>query len=72
MNVVDVGSKSSDFQELREHQFHFSKSISHQKLPPTSQGIEPPSYRALYNAYITMHVLDAQLQVETGDLDPVD
>ena len=71
VNVVDVGSKSSHFQELREHQFHISKSISHQNLPTTSQGLEPPSYRAFYNAYITMHVLDAQLHVKTGDLDPV-
>ena len=37
VNVVDVGSKCSNFQELREHQFHFSKSLSHQNLPPTSQ-----------------------------------
>ena len=72
VDVVDVGSKPSNFQELREHQFHFSKSISHQNLPPTSQGLEPPGYRAFYNAYITMHVLDAQLHVKTGDVDPVD
>ena len=72
VNVVDVGGKSSNFQELREHQFHFSKSISHQNLPPTSQGLEPPSYRAFYNAYITMHVVGAQLHVKTGELDPVD
>ena len=72
VNCVDVGSKSSSFQELREHQFHFSKSISHQTLPPTSQCLEPHRYRAFYNAYITMHVLDAQLNVNTGDLDLMD
>ena len=32
VNVVEVGSKSSNFEELREHQVHFSKSISHQNL----------------------------------------
>ena len=72
VNVVDVGSKCNNFQELREHQFHFSKSLSHQNLPPTSQGLEPHVYRAFYNVYTTMHVLDAQLHVETGHLDPVD
>ena len=72
VNVVDVGSKSNNFQELREHQFHFSKSISHQNLPPTSQGIEPHIHRAFYNAYTTMHVLDAQLHAETVGLDPAD
>ena len=72
MNVVDVGSKSNNFQELREHQFHFSKSISHQNLPLTSQGIEPHIHRAFYNAYTTMHVLDAQLHVETVGVDPAD
>ena len=72
VNVVDVGSKCSNFQELREHQFHFSKSLSHQNLPPTSQGLEPHVYRAFYNAYTTIHVLDAQLHVETCHLDPVD
>ena len=72
VNVVDVGSKSNNFQELREHQFHFSKSISHQNLLPTSQGIEPRIHRAFYNAYTTMHVLDAQLHVETVGLDPAD
>ena len=64
VNVVDVGSKSNNIQEIREHQFHFSKTISHQNLPPTSQGLEPHIYRAFYNAYTTMHVLDAQLHVE--------
>ena len=72
VNVVDVGSKSNNFQELREHQFYFSKSISHQNLPPTSQGIEPHIHRAFCNAYTTMHVLDAQLHVETVGLDPAD
>ena len=65
-------TKSSNFQELRKHQFHFPKSISYQNLPPTSQCLEPPSYRAFYNAYTTMHVLDAQLHVKTGDLDSMD
>ena len=69
---VRVLFRVPNFQELREHQFHFSKSISHQNLPPTSQGLEPPSYSAFYDAYSTMHVLDAQLHIKTGDLDPVD
>ena len=51
--------------------FHFSKSISHHNLTPTSQGLEPHVYRAIYNAYTNMHVLDAQLHVETGDIDPM-
>ena len=38
---VDVRSNSSNFQELREEQFHFSKPSSHQNLLPTSQGLEP-------------------------------
>ena len=64
--------KSSNFLQLRAHQFHFSRSASHQNLPPTSQGLEPHIYRAFYNAYITMHVLDRQLNVGTADLDPLD
>ena len=59
VNVVDAGSKSSNFQELRADQFHFSKSTSHQNLPPTSQGLEPHIYRT------TMHVIDRQLNVRT-------
>ncbi|KAG1651303.1 ER membrane protein complex subunit 1 [Nymphon striatum] len=47
-------------------------SASHQNLPPTSQGLKPHIYRAFYNAYITMHVLDRQLNVKTEDLNPVD
>ncbi|KAG1663786.1 hypothetical protein GQR58_020195 [Nymphon striatum] len=47
-------------------------SASHQNLPPTSQGLKPHIYRAFYNAYITMHVLDRQLNVRTEDLNPVD
>jgi hypothetical protein len=70
--VVDAGSKSNNFNVLRAHRFHFSKSTSHQNLPPTSQGLEPHIYRAFYNSYTTMHVLDGQLGVGTGLLDPVD
>ncbi|KAG1714106.1 hypothetical protein GQR58_001752 [Nymphon striatum] len=47
-------------------------SASHQNLPPTSQGLKPHIYRAFYNAYITMHVLDRQLNDRTEDLNPVD
>ena len=72
VHVIDAGNKSSNFLQLRAHHFHFSKSASHQNLPPTSQGLEPHIYRAFYNAYITMHVLDRQLNVGTADLDPLD
>ena len=72
VHVIDAGNKSSNFLQLRAHQFHFSKSASHQNVPPTSQGLEPHIYRAFYNAYITMHVLDRQLNVGTADLDPLD
>ena len=72
VNVVDVGSKSSNFQELREHQFQFSKSISHHNLPQTSQGLEQHSHRAFCNAYITMRGPDVQQHVKTGGLDPED
>ena len=72
VNVVDAGSKSSNFQDLRADQFHFSKSTSHQNLLPTSQGLTPHIYPAFYNAYTTVHVLDGQLNVGTEKLDPVD
>ena len=41
-------------------------------MPLISQCLEPHIYSAFYNAYIIMHVLDAQIHVKTGDLDPVD
>lgn len=72
VQVIDAGNKSSNFLQLRAHQFHFSKSASHQSLPPTSKGLEPHIYRAFFNAYATMHVLDRQLNVQTADLDPLD
>ncbi|KAG1650372.1 putative uncharacterized transposon-derived protein F52C9.6 [Nymphon striatum] len=72
LHVVDNRSKSRSFDQLRTQLFHFSKSASHQNLPPTSQGLKPHIYRAFYNAYITMHVLDRQLNVKTEDLNPVD
>ncbi|KAG1701651.1 hypothetical protein GQR58_004686 [Nymphon striatum] len=72
LHVVDNRSKSRSFDQLRTQLFHFSKSASHQNLPPTSQGLKPHIYRAFYNAYITMHVLDRQLNVRTEDLNPVD
>ena len=71
VRVVDVRSNLSNFQELRKEQFHFSKSSSHQNLPPTSQGLEPHIYRAFYNAYTTMHALDSQTNKQTEDLDPL-
>ncbi|KAG1677702.1 hypothetical protein GQR58_013762 [Nymphon striatum] len=72
LHVVDNRSKSRSFDQLRTQLFHFSKSASHQNLPPTSQGLKPHIYRAFYNAYITMHVLDRQLNVRTENLNPVD
>ncbi|KAG1685950.1 hypothetical protein GQR58_008894 [Nymphon striatum] len=71
-HVVDNRSKPRSSDQLRTQLFHFSKSASHQNLPPTSQGLKPHIYRAFYNAYITMHVLDRQLNVRTEDLNPVD
>ena len=38
----------------------------------TNEGLEPHIYRAFYNAYTTMHVLDIQLHIEIGELVPVD
>lgn len=72
VHVVDVGNKSSNFVQLRAHQFHFSKSASHQNLPLTTQGLTPHVYCAFFNAYTTMHVLDRQLYIRTADLDPLD
>lgn len=72
VHVIDAGNKSSNFLQLRAYQFHFSKSASHQNLPPTSQGLTPQIYRAFFNAYTTMHVLDRQLNIGTADLDPLD
>ncbi|KAG1714046.1 hypothetical protein GQR58_001880 [Nymphon striatum] len=72
LHVVDNRSKSRSFDQLRTQLFHFSKSASHQNLPPTSQGLKPHIYRAFYNAYITMHILDRQLNVRTENLNPVD
>ncbi|KAG1662368.1 hypothetical protein GQR58_020977 [Nymphon striatum] len=51
LHVVDNRSKSRSFDQLRTQLFHFSKSASHQNLPPTSQGLKPHIYRAFYNAY---------------------
>ena len=56
----------------RLHQFRHLKSSSHQNLPPTTQGLKPHIYRAFYNAYCTMHVLDKQLNLETANLDPLE
>ena len=72
VKVVNSGRKSKNFQDFRIDQFRFSKIAWHQNLPPTSQGLEPHIYRAFYNAYITMHVLDKQLKITSEDLDPVD
>ncbi|KAG1651194.1 hypothetical protein GQR58_027383 [Nymphon striatum] len=47
-------------------------STSHQNLLPTSQGLKPHIYRAFYNAYITMHILNRQLNVRTENHNPVD
>ena len=67
MHVVGVGNKSSNFLQLRAHQFHFSKST-----PPTSQELTPYIYRAFFNAYTAMHVLDRQLNIRTTNLDSLD
>ena len=72
VHVVDAGNKSSNFLQLRASQFYFSKSVSHQNLPPTSRGLTPHIFRAFLNAYTTMHVLDRQLNIRTIDLDPLD
>ncbi|XP_072015053.1 uncharacterized protein [Amphiura filiformis] len=75
VQVIDAGNKSSNLLQLRAHQFHFSKSASHQRLPPTSKDLEHHFYRhdrAFFNAYATMHVLDKQLNVQTAELDPLD
>ena len=50
VNVVKSGSNASSFTDLRRELFHFSKSTSHQNLPPTSQGLEPHIRRAFFNA----------------------
>ena len=69
VHVIDDGNKSSNFLQLRA-------SLLKVNFTPESttdpQGLEPHIYRAFYNAYITMHVLDRQLNVGTADLDPLD
>ena len=72
VNVVDAKSKARNFQELRANQFYFCEASTHQNLPPTSEGLKPHIQRAYYNAYTTMHILDKQLGLQTGNLDPVD
>ena len=72
VHVIYLGCKLSNFDELRVHQFRHLKSSSHQNLPPTTQGLKPHIYRAFYNAYCTMHVLDKQLNLETANLDPLE
>ena len=71
VNVLDNGSKAKNFNELRVHIFHHTKSSSLQNLPPTSQGLAPHIERAHFNAYTMMHVLDKQLGIRTSVLDPL-
>lgn len=71
VRVIDVKSSASNFQGLREEQFHFSKSSSLQNLPPTSHGLKPHIYRAFYNAYTIMHALDSQINKQIEYLDPL-
>jgi len=74
LNVVKSGSNASNFTDLRRELFHFSKSTSHQNLPPTSQGLEPSICRAFFNGYNTMQVLDEEFgftsTLEDGHLLP--
>ena len=70
MNVVKSGSNASSFTDLRRELFHFSKSTSHQNLPPTSQGLEPHIRRAFFNAYLTMHALDELSGAPMAELNP--
>ena len=71
VNVLDNGSKAKNFNELRVHIFHHTKSSSLQNLPPTSQGLAPHIERAHFNAYTMMHDLDKQLGIQTSVLDPL-
>ena len=71
VKVLDHGCTANNFNELRKHMFHHTKSSSLQNLPPTSQGLAPHIERAHYNAYTMMHVLDDFLGIKTNFLDPL-
>ena len=72
VRVVDPGSKSVNFDELRAHQFQLFKSASHLNLLPISQCLTAHIFCAFFNAYTMMYVLDSQLQITTSDVDPPD
>ena len=40
MKVINRKSQAKTFTELRKEIYHFSKSIFHQNLPPTSEGLQ--------------------------------
>jgi hypothetical protein len=65
VKVLRRGSDATNFSDLRAELFHFSKSSSHQNLPPTSQGLLPHIQRSFYNAYITMHILEGYQNLHT-------
>ena len=47
VNVLDHGCKAKNFDELRRHMFHHTKSSNLQNLPPTNQGLAPHIERIL-------------------------
>ena len=71
VKAVDIKCITSRFQERCEEQFSFSKSFSHQNLPPTSQGLKLHIIHAFPNAFTIIHTLDSQTNIETENLDPL-
>ena len=73
VKVLRPGSEAKNFSVMRVEVFHHNKDSSHQKLPPTSQGLLPHIKRAFFNAYSIMHALDVNLKIEqTISLKPED
>ena len=66
--VLRPKSEAVNFSEMRVETFHFTKSMSHQNLPPTSNGLLPHIKRSFYNTFNIIHALDAS----PVTLNPVD
>ena len=72
VQVVALGTKCVNFNQLRAHQFRYTNGASHQNIPPTSQGLTPHIHRAFFNTYTIIHALDKQLHINISDLCPLD
>ena len=57
VKVIKSNSEATNFTDLRKELFHSSKSATHLKLPPTSEGLRPHILRAYYNTQIIVNLL---------------